>query len=255
MNKQFCTNFDLPGGSIFHDGNKLGVLLIHGFTATTSEVRILAESFIKKGCTVSAPLLPGHGTSPDDLNQTKIDDWIKCVDESYIFLKEKCDSVIVGGESMGGVLSLYLAEKYPEISALLLYSTALSVKRLKYSKILKYFHPYQDKNTPDDGLPWKGYSVYPLNAADQFHKLTRIVKNKLSSVISPTIVFQGCYDKTIDPNNLQIICESISSKIKRSFWMSNSGHVMLLDQENNSIILRTHEFLMDLNILYKDAGL
>jgi carboxylesterase len=242
-------NFDLPGDTIHHDGNKTGVLLIHGFTATTSEVRILAKSFIKIGCTVSAPLLPGHGTSPDDLNQTKIQDWIKCIEDSFSLLKEKCDFVIVGGESMGGVLSLYLAEKHPEIAALLLYSTALSVRRLKYSKVLKYFYPFLEKNSPDDGLPWKGYTVYPLRAANQFHKLTRIAKKKLSSINSPTIIFQGGYDNTIDSDNMQIIYKSINSTIKKKIWMNYSGHVMLLDQEIDSIIMHTNQFLRDLNIL------
>jgi carboxylesterase len=242
-------NTELPGGPIEHKGSKTGVLLIHGFTATTSEVRILAKSFIKHGCTVSAPLLPGHGTSPEDLNLTKVNNWIKCIEDSYTKLKEKCDSIIVGGESMGGVLSLYMAENNPEISAILLYSTALSVKRLKYSKILKYFHPFLDKNSPSDGLSWKGYSVYPLWAAHQFYKLTRLVKRKLSLVKSPTIIFQGNYDKTIDANNLQLIFDNIGSEKKKKIWMKNSGHVMLLDQEIDKIILLTHKFLKDLNIL------
>ena len=185
----YYQNPELPGGKITHDGSNLGVLLIHGFTATTTEVRHLAEFFIKKGCTVIAPLLPGHGTSPSDLNKTKLADWINCIEENYSCLKEKCDDVIVGGESMGGVLSLYLAEKHSDISAVLLYSTALSVGKLKYSKLLRYFFPIIDKNIPDDELAWKGYTVYPLWAASQFYRLTKEVKRNLSKVK----VYCGCF--------------------------------------------------------------
>jgi len=36
-------NPHLEGGPFVWEGNRLGILLIHGFTATTTEVRLLAE--------------------------------------------------------------------------------------------------------------------------------------------------------------------------------------------------------------------
>jgi carboxylesterase len=251
----YYQNLELPGGTITHYGSKIGVLLIHGFTATTAEVRLLAEFFIKLGWTVIAPLLPGHGTSPSDLNKTKFIDWINCIEENLSYLEDKCDSIIVGGESMGGVLSLYLAENHSEISALLLYSTALSVGKLKFSKVLKYFYPIIDKNIPNDGLAWKGYTVYPLWAADHFYRLTKIVKKNLLKVKTPTIIFQGEFDKTIDANNMQLIYDGIQSKTKQMEIMKNSGHVMLLDREIEIIFHKTQIFLKGLNIHSYNAGL
>ncbi|MDO9546998.1 MAG: alpha/beta fold hydrolase [Pelolinea sp.] len=251
----FHQNPELPGDPINFIGSKTGVLLIHGFTATTAEVRLLAGYFIKLNFTVIAPLLPGHGTTPKDLNKTKFVDWTNCVENNYSILREKCDSVIVGGESMGGVLSLWLAEKYSNISALLLFSTALSVGKLKYSKLLKYFSPIIDKNIPDDELAWKGYTVYPLWAADQFYRLTKNVKRNLSDVITPTIIFQGAFDKTIDSSNMRLIYDGIQSKTKQMEVMNNSGHVMLLDQEIEIIKIKTQAFLQNLNILSNNAGL
>jgi carboxylesterase len=81
MKKSVYQNPNLAGGTINHSGNNIGVLLIHGFTATTAEVRFLADHFIKQDCTVIAPLLPGHGTDPSDLNKQKFIDWIKCVEK------------------------------------------------------------------------------------------------------------------------------------------------------------------------------
>jgi len=241
-------NPHLPGGLIHHNGNSVGVLLIHGFTATTAEVRFLADHFIKQGCTVIAPLLPGHGTDPTDLNKQKFTDWINCVEKFLIILQNKCESVIVGGESMGGVLGLYLAENHPEIAALLLYSTALFVGNLKYSRVLKFAISTIDKNNPDDGLPWQGYTVYPLWAADQFQRLTKIVKNNISRVETPTIIFQGNYDKTIDKRNNQFIYNGIQSKTKEIVLMKKSGHVMLLDNEFDIIKQKTQIFLQGLEI-------
>jgi len=241
-------NPHLPGRIINHNGNNIGVLLIHGFTATTAEVRFLAEHFINQDCTVIAPLLPGHGTEPSDLNKQNYTDWINCVEKYLEILKNKCESVIVGGESMGGVLGLYLAENHPEIAALLLYSTALLVGNLKYARFLKFATSVIEKDQPDDGLPWQGYTVYPLWAADQFHRLTKKVKNNISRVEVPTIIFQGIYDQTIDKKNIQFIFDGIQSKTKEMVVMKKSGHVMLLDQEIDIILQKTHTFLQDLEI-------
>jgi carboxylesterase len=241
-------NPHLPGGTINHNGNNVGFLLIHGFTATTAEVRFLADHFIEKGCTVIAPLLPGHGTEPSDLNKQKFTDWINCVEKYLIILQNKCESVIVGGESMGGVLGLYLAENHPDIAALLLYSTALLVEKLKYARLLKFTTSAVEKNKPDNGLPWQGYDVYPLWAADQFHRLTKKVKNNISRVEVPTIIFQGNFDKTIDKRNIQFIYDGIQSKNKEMVVMKKSGHVMLLDQEISFIKQKTQTFLQGLEI-------
>ena len=42
-------------------------LLIHCFTGSPKEFRQMGEYLAKKGISVYAPLLPGHGTSPEQL--------------------------------------------------------------------------------------------------------------------------------------------------------------------------------------------
>ncbi len=240
---------ELDGRTFLLNGNQTGVLLIHGFTATTIEVRWLAEFLNKKGLTISAPLLPGHGTTPEDLNDKKNTDWIECVEAAYLALSETCSQVIVGGESMGAVLSLYLAEKYPDIKALLLYSPALKITKLKYSKFIKYFIPIIRKNNYDDLMPWQGYSVYPLFAASELSVLQKVVAKNLNKIKQPVLSFQGAYDKTIDKDSSDIIISAVNSSIKEKHIMANSGHVILLDKEFDEVADLTWEFIQGLKIL------
>ena len=240
---------ELDGSSFFLMGNQIGVLLIHGFTATTVEVRSLANYLNQRGFSVSAPLLPGHDTTPQDLNEKKFTDWLKCVEEAYKSLRKKCRGIIVGGESMGAVLSLYLAEKYPEIKSVLLYSPAIRVPNLKYSKLISIFKPIIRKSNYDDVMPWQGYSVYPLFAAIEFLRLQKLVVKKLSQVIQPILIFHGDYDRTIDRESSNLIFSSINSTIKTKIVMPNSGHVMLLDKEFFEIAERSWEFIKDLKNL------
>ena len=95
-------SFFLPGS---HD-KEIGLLFIHGFTATTVEVRQIANYFHCEGYTVSAPLLPGHGTTPEDMNTKKVNDWIGAAEHAYVELREKKNRICVFGESMGGLLTL-----------------------------------------------------------------------------------------------------------------------------------------------------
>ena len=94
---------ELPGGPV-------GVVLSHGFTGTPQSVRPWAEHLAAAGLSVSVPLLPGHGTRGQDLNATGWDDWYGAVERSFADLRGRCDTVFVMGLSMGGTLTLRLAE-------------------------------------------------------------------------------------------------------------------------------------------------
>jgi esterase/lipase len=60
-------NPHLEGNSFYWHGNHIGILLSHGFTATTPEVRLLAQILHKTGYTIFAPLLPETADNPSDV--------------------------------------------------------------------------------------------------------------------------------------------------------------------------------------------
>src|SRR5512142_3213769 len=108
MPDQPLHNPHLEGESFFWEAGPTGVLLLHGLTATTAEVRLLARRLHDRGYTIAGPLLPGHGTTPENLNRTRWIDWVQAAEESYRELSARCTRVFIGGESMGAVAALYL---------------------------------------------------------------------------------------------------------------------------------------------------
>ena len=120
-------NAHLAGDTFFWPGNEVGILLLHGLTATTAEVRLLAEKLHAKGYTISAPLLPGHGTQPEDLNETTWHDWAWTAEKAYQHLATVCDHVFIGGESMGGALALYLTAQHEEVAGVMCYAPAIKL--------------------------------------------------------------------------------------------------------------------------------
>lgn len=59
-----------------YERGKKVALIIHGFTSTPKETRRLANFLQKNNISVSAPLLPGHGTSPERLAVVKNQEWL-----------------------------------------------------------------------------------------------------------------------------------------------------------------------------------
>ena len=237
----------LEGSPFYWEGGPEGILLIHGFSATTAEVRPLAQFLHLSGYTVAAPLLPGHYTNPHDLNRVHWQDWVNTVEEWYQRLKLQCDSIVVGGESTGALLSLYLASMHPEIVALLLYAPALRLKlrpiELVLLHLLSSFVPWLPKKNLDSNDLWQGYSVNPLKGVMQLMALQKEVRPLLPEIKQPILLVQGKNDSTVHPGVPDVIFNQVSSSIKEKYWMDHSAHCVIIDQEFDQVTGLTKQFL------------
>lgn len=240
-------NPHLDGSPFFWKAGPIGILLIHGFTATVAEVRPLAERLHAQGYSISAPLLPGHYTHPEELNRVKWQDWVASVEQAHVDLRSECDRVIVGGESTGGLLALYLAERHSEISALLLYAPALRLNFRPFDKIRLYllspFVRWIPKQNIDSNELWQGYPVNPLKGVIQLLKLQNQVDQLLTCIHQPALIIQGSLDNTVHSEVPDVIFDKISSNIKQKHWMQQSAHCVILDRELDLVTKITLDFI------------
>lgn len=247
-------NPEYDGSSFVLKGSSTAVLLFHGFTATTLEVRGLAE-FIhaQTGYTVAAPLLPGHGTSPEDLAARHFQEWLDAAENAYTSLQSISNTIYVGGESMGGLLTLYLAARHPKIAGILLYAPAWIIHGLREAEWLKWFIFGSSKKnlgvTKNGFLPWQGYRVNPLKAVSELGKLQTFVQKTFQDVKQPAIIFQGDSDETIDPKGSNIILNSISTTDKQLIIVNNCGHSVLLDAQHLWVFEQTLQFIQQFKIV------
>lgn len=230
-------NPHLEGKAFFLEGGPTGVLLCHGFTATTAEVRLLAHSLHTQGYTVAGPLLPGHGTTPEDCNSHTWQEWYATVEHDYQQLTSCCQRVIVGGESTGALLILRLASQHPEVAAILCYAPALKLK-LNRGKVflLSMCVPFLasiPKPPPTDDNPWQGYAVEPLKGARELLRLQKVIHPLLPHIKQPILILHGRLDPTVHPQSPQVIYEKVSSTIKELHWLENSTHCVILDKERD----------------------
>ncbi len=251
MQNPLFRNPHLEGDSFFWQGGATGVLLIHGFTATTAEVRLLGEFLRARNYTVSAPLLPGHGTTPDEANKCKWQDWTNAVAQAYQELQTRCERVFVCGESMGALLALYLASEHAAIAGVALYAPALLIPqtRLFTARLFGLFVPYLAKPDPVPSAAndrWKGYAVNPLHATIQLGELQNVVRQRLARIQQPLLLVQGRLDQTIDPRSGTVILNESAATDKHLLWFEKSTHCIILDQEWERVAQATLEFIQRL---------
>jgi len=237
MTHNIIRNPHLEGDTFFWPGGPVGVVLIHGYTATTAEVRLLSRFLHEHGYTVSGPLLPGHGTTPEDMNRCRWQDWTGAVEQAYRQITARCERVFVGGESMGGLLALYAASEHPELAGIFAYAPALMVPpgRILLARLLAPLVPmtYKQRN-PVDAIAderWKGYETNPVWAVVQMGDLQQEVRRRLSRIRQPLLVVQGRLDTAIDPRGAESVFREASSTVKEFHWMERSTHCVILDQE------------------------
>lgn len=222
------------------DAGKRAVLLLHGFTGTTADVRMLGRFLEKKGYTCHAPLYKGHGVPPEELLLARPEDWWQDVLDGYQLLNTKgYDEIAVSGLSLGGVFSLKLGYTVP-IKGIVPMCAPLYIKseEIMFRGILEYAREYKQR----EGKPFQEieqemeqFSKTPMKTVTALQNLITEVRENVDMIYAPTFVVQGRHDKMVDTNSATIIYNEVESHIKEIKWYEQSGHVITLDKERDQL--------------------
>ena len=233
----------MPGAvPVFIDQGELGILFFHGFTGSPYEGRDLATHFAKKGYGVWVPLLPGHGTHPEDLEGISHQQWFEVAEHWYREMCTRYKQVFVCGQSMGGALTLHIAANFP-VNAFATLAAPVFVKdwRLPWLMMARWFVDYYHKSKgpdisdPDAKKRSAAYSRYPLDSLTEFLHLIAQVRNELSNITAPALLIHSRRDHTITYDNLRYIAEHIASQDKKLVTLEKSYHVISVDCEKETI--------------------
>ncbi|HVC39375.1 MAG TPA: alpha/beta fold hydrolase [Candidatus Dormibacteraeota bacterium] len=222
---------------IWLEGGERGALLLHGFAGTPPEMRPLADQLGRRGFTVSAPLLVGHGTSPEELERTGYRDWVAAANRALDELLDRCPLVGVAGQSMGATLALHLAATRPEPQAIVSQAgfTELADWRLRLLPVAKHLVRWHtpsaevDLYDPEAIHRLYSYGRRPTRAIDQLAQLGRLVETELAAVFRPILALQGSRDSVIAPGSAERIMSRVSSEVRSLRLFPRSGHGISVD--------------------------
>lgn len=238
----------LKAEPFYFPGSDTGCLLIHGFTGTPAEMNELGLYLSNCGHTVSGICLPGHGTTPGQMAETGCLDWINGAARALEQLARQCRRVMVGGLSMGGTISLYLASKYKVDGVFTICSPVfLNIKNYlptawKYLKNLDK-ELWLDIRDPQAKATHAGYHQTPLRCGIELLILLQMTRRQLPLVNVPALVVQARTDRTVPPENAEVIYRALPCPEKKIVWLERSGHVATVDYDKSIVFDKVAKFI------------
>jgi carboxylesterase len=230
------------------------VLCLHGFTGTPFEVRPLAEALAAQGFTVSAPLLAGHGHTPQALAATRWPDWQESAERALAALRAEVGGgpVAIAGFSLGGLLALRLSRLQPEaVGAVALMSVPLRLRPMEVAAVraivrlprvlrrgpLAAFPKARGYDVVDEEMKRKnpGLAVLPLDAAHSLIELGEVVRRHLPQIRTPAFVAHGERDRTVPLEDSLELCGTLGAADIERLWLPESGHLLGIDVERRKL--------------------
>jgi carboxylesterase len=249
---------------------RTGILLIHGLGGTPIEHRLVAIGLARQGYTVHCPQLAGHCGTFEELRATGWKDWYASVEAAHAELAKTCDTVIVGGLSMGSVLALHLAAQRPEqVHGLALYAPALKldgwgvpwygrffglVTQKWFADLIPFAErdPYGIKDPRVRSLvtlaiqsgdsSQAGQLANPGRCMLEMRWMVDLVKKQLASIRQPTLILHPREDDRASLWNAFHLQRRLAGRVETCV-LENSYHVITLDGQRDVVIDRTARFV------------
>jgi carboxylesterase len=211
------------------------VLVLHGFTGNPQSMRPLAEALAGVGFTVDLPLLPGHGTSVEDMLPTRWEDWSAAAEQAYRALATRCDRVLVSGLSMGGTLTCWLAEHHPEIAGIAVVNPMVDPPADEYRDLIRTLLADGTEvvdgigsDIAKEGATEAAYAGSPLEAALSLFEGVDRVASRLEEIRCPALLLSSREDHVVPIESGDVFETSVGGPVER-VYLERSFHVATLD--------------------------
>ncbi len=216
---------------------RVGVVLVHGFATSPTELRAYADHLREQGNIVLGVRLPGHGTSTLDLESRSRNEWLGAVRDAYEIVAAMADEVVIIGFSTGGALSLLLAQEYlPKLVRVASVAAPLVVADSKMHllplvmgvrAIIRHIPGLQDALRFYDYDRDRAPTVYhrvPVSALNELRLLIGEMQQALPRVSVPALVLHGLLDRTVKPESASRIYTLLGSQTKTLRWIAGGPH-------------------------------
>ena len=234
----------------FLQGGHTGCVLVHGFTGSPKEMRLMGDALNQKGLTVVGVRLAGHATSPEDLIRMRRSDWLASVEDGFHYLSGFCKDIFLAGLSLGGVLSLVSAPRL-NVSGVIAMSAPYELPkdwRLNFAKPLSALVPWIDKGKSDlrDRQIARGhvhYPAYPTRGIAEVYALTQDLHAALPKISKPVLLVYSRGDQTVPVGHAEKIRRLLGTDKVETLILEDSGHVVTEDIQREKVFEAAIQFI------------
>ena len=238
---------------------RMGVVLVHGYMAAPLEMKELAEYLARKGLWVYVPRVKGHGTSPEDLAQTRYPAWVETVDRAYALMRSLCRRVVVGGFSNGAGLTLDLAARVADAAGVFAVSPPLRLQDFStrlvpavdvWNRLMKKVRLGDAQvefveNHPEN--PHINYLRNPIAGVRELERFMGALEPKLGAIKVPALVIQGQGDPVVNPKGSVRVFQRLGSEDKTYVLFSFNRHGIVRGEGAERVHRTVWEFIERLN--------
>ncbi len=213
----------------------IGIILIHGFGGSIKEVEPLSSKLSLLGYHVETPKLKGHTGMRKDLKSATYLDWIEDVEKAYLSLKTKCDEIVLIGFSMGGLLSLQVANKF-KVKGVITLNTPIYIGNIYMilKKIIKNINIF---NLNRFKRLLRLLKLLPLKAYINFNRLLKDTKKILPNIKCDILVNQAIDDEVVRYKSAHYLHNQVQSKNKKMMFYKKSNHLILQSEVAEDVIV------------------
>jgi len=240
----------------------LAVLLVHGFIGSGNNFNDLPDRLADHGWRVKVMLLPGHGTSPYEFEQTSADELLDAVRAELATLRAHHSRVALIGHSMGATLCMLVASE-TRVDALVMGApyfgvtyrwfyllpaetwTRIASPFVRWVRKGKMFIQVNRKEVRDRIV---SYKWSPLHGTLTLMEIGRRAQSPavLESVTCPVLLIHSHGDMAASPEASAQAFQKIGSDNKQAVWLDASNHIIYWDFDRERVANEIIAFLADL---------
>lgn len=228
-----------PQPFTFEEGER-AVLLLHGFTGHSADVRMLGRFLQKHGYTTHGPIYAGHGKELEALIEARPEDWWRDVQEALHHLRELgYQKIAVAGLSLGGVLGLKLAYSEPLQGIITMCSPMFFDNEKQLTQGFEFkARQFKQLEGKDKATIDKEVEELLGESEEMFKQLGGFINevhDEVDQIYTPAFVVQAEKDEMINTESANYIYEQVEADHKEIKWYKNSGHVITMDKEKEQL--------------------
>lgn len=234
------------------EAGKRAVLLLHGFTGHSADVRMLGRFLEKKGYTSHAPIYRGHGEPPESLMETNPQMWWKDVQKAYDHLVNLgYEEIAVAGLSLGGMMSLKLATEAKVKGVVSMCTPMIFDDKHNldgaFRSFVEQYKQYEGKDIQTITEETEKVIAQTPVLFEEIATFNQEVKGVIDLIYAPILIVQATNDEVINAHSANYIYEHVESDDKQLKWYDDATHVITLSTARDKLHEDIYQFLQSLD--------